>query len=147
MVRKASAVWNGSLKEGKGTISTESKVLSNARYSFSTRFENGIGTNPEELIAAAHAGCFTMALSGQLTNAGITPESLETTAAVTLEKLEAGFTVTKIHLDVTAKVPGADAAAFEKAAQNAKAGCPISRLLKAEITMTAKLVGGSAASA
>jgi len=147
MVRKASAVWNGSLKEGKGTISTESKVLSNARYSFSTRFENGIGTNPEELIAAAHAGCFTMALSGQLTNAGITPESIETTAAVTLEKLEAGFTVTKIHLDVTAKIPGADAAAFEKAAQNAKAGCPISRLLKAEITMTAKLVGGSAASA
>jgi osmotically inducible protein OsmC len=147
MVRKASAVWNGSLKEGKGTISTESKVLSNARYSFSTRFENGIGTNPEELIAAAHAGCFTMALSGQLTNAGITPESLETTAAVTLEKLEAGFTITKIHLDVTAKIPGADAAAFEKAAQNAKAGCPISRLLKAEITMTAKLVGGSAASA
>ena len=147
MVRKASAVWNGSLKEGKGTISIESKVLSNARYSFSTRFENGIGTNPEELIAAAHAGCFTMALSGQLTNAGITPESIETTAAVTLEKLEAGFTVTKIHLDVTAKIPGADAAAFEKAAQNAKAGCPISRLLKAEITMTAKLVGGSAASA
>jgi lipoyl-dependent peroxiredoxin len=147
MVRKASAIWNGSLKEGKGTISTESKVLSNAQYSFSTRFENGIGTNPEELIAAAHAGCFTMALSGQLTTAGITPESLETTAAVTLEKLEAGFTVTKIHLDVTAKIPGADAAAFEKAAQNAKAGCPISRLLKAEITMTAKLVGERASSA
>jgi osmotically inducible protein OsmC len=147
MVRKASAVWNGSLKEGKGTISTESKVLSNAQYSFSTRFENGIGTNPEELIAAAHAGCFTMALSGQLTNAGFTPESLETTAAVTLEKLESGFTVTKIHLDVTAKVPGADAAAFEKAAQNAKAGCPISRLLKAEITMTAKLAGDRATSA
>ena len=147
MVRKASAVWNGSLKEGKGTISTESKVLSNAQYSFSTRFENGIGTNPEELIAAAHAGCFTMALSGQLTNAGIIPESLETTAAVTLEKLEAGFTVTKIHLDVTGKIPGADAAAFEKAAQNAKAGCPISRLLKAEITMTAKLAGERASSA
>jgi osmotically inducible protein OsmC len=147
MVRKASAVWNGSLKEGKGTISTESKVLSNAQYSFSTRFENGIGTNPEELIAAAHAGCFTMALSAQLGNAGITPESLETTAAVTLEKLEAGFTVTKIHLDVTAKIPGADAAAFEKAAQNAKAGCPISRLLKAEITMTAKLAGERASSA
>jgi lipoyl-dependent peroxiredoxin len=147
MVRKASAVWNGSLKEGKGTISTESKVLSNAQYSFSTRFENGIGTNPEELIAAAHAGCFTMALSAQLGNAGITPESLETTAAVTLEKLEAGFTVTKIHLDVTAKIPGADAAAFEKAAQNAKAGCPISRLLKAEITMSAKLVGERASSA
>jgi osmotically inducible protein OsmC len=147
MVRKASAVWNGSLKEGKGTISTDSKVLSNAQYSFSTRFENGIGTNPEELIAAAHAGCFTMALSGQLTAAGITPESLETTAAVTLEKLEAGFTITKIHLDVTGKIPGADAAAFEKAAQNAKAGCPISRLLKAEITMTAKLAGERASSA
>jgi osmotically inducible protein OsmC len=147
MVRKASAVWNGSLKEGKGTISTESKVLSNAQYSFSTRFENGIGTNPEELIAAAHAGCFSMALSAQLGNAGITPESIETTAAVTLEKMEAGFTVTKIHLDVTAKIPGADAAAFEKAAQDAKAGCPISRLLKAEITMTAKLVGGRATSA
>ena len=147
MVRKASAVWNGSLKEGKGTISTESKVLSNAQYSFSTRFENGIGTNPEELIAAAHAGCFTMALSGQLTSAGIVPESLETTAAVTLEKLEAGFTITKIHLDVTGKIPGADAAAFERAAQNAKAGCPISRLLKAEITMTAKLAGGLASSA
>jgi osmotically inducible protein OsmC len=147
MVRKASAVWNGSLKEGKGKISTESKVLSNAQYSFSTRFENGIGTNPEELIAAAHAGCFSMALSAQLGGAGMTPESIETTAAVTLEKLEAGFTVTKIHLDVTAKIPGADAAAFEKAAQDAKAGCPISRLLKAEITMTAKLVGERASSA
>jgi lipoyl-dependent peroxiredoxin len=147
MVRKASAVWNGSLKEGKGKISTESKVLSNAQYSFSTRFENGIGTNPEELIAAAHAGCFSMALSAQLGGAGMTPESIETTAAVTLEKLEAGFTVTKIHLDVSAKVPGADAAAFEKAAQDAKAGCPISRLLKAEITMSAKLIGGRATSA
>jgi osmotically inducible protein OsmC len=147
MIRKASAVWNGSLKEGKGTISTESKVLSNAQYSFSTRFENGAGTNPEELIAAAHAGCFSMALSAQLGNAGMTPESIETTAAVTLEKLEAGFTVTKIHLDVTAKIPGANAAAFETAAQNAKAGCPISRLLKAEITMTAKLAGERASSA
>jgi lipoyl-dependent peroxiredoxin len=147
MIRKASAVWNGSLKEGKGTISTDSKVLSNAQYSFSTRFENGIGTNPEELIAAAHAGCFSMALSAQLGGAGITPESIETTASVTLEKVEAGFTVTKVHLDVTAKIPGADAAAFEKAAQDAKAGCPISRLLKAEITMTAKLVGGRATTA
>jgi len=116
MLRKASAVWNGSLKEGKGRISTDSKVLSNAQYSFSTRFEEGIGTNPEELIAAAHAGCFSMALSAQLGNAGITPESIETTAAVTLEKVEAGFTVTKVHLDVTAKIPGANAAAFEKAA-------------------------------
>ena len=147
MIRKASAVWNGSLKEGKGTISTDSKVLSNAQYSFSTRFENGIGTNPEELIAAAHAGCFSMALSAQLGGAGITPESIETTATVTLEKVEAGFTVTKIHLDVTAKIPGADAAAFQKAAQDAKAGCPISRLLKAEITMTARLVGERASSA
>ena len=147
MVRKASAIWNGSLKEGKGTISTESGVLSNSQYSFSTRFENGRGTNPEELIAAAHAGCFTMALSAQLGNAGITPESLETTAAVTLEKLEAGFTITKVHLDVTARIPGADQAAFEAAAANAKAGCPISRLLKAEITMTAHLVGATATSA
>lgn len=148
MVRKASAVWNGSLKEGKGSISTESKVLSNAQYSFSTRFENGIGTNPEELIAAAHAGCFSMALAAQLGNAGMTPEAVETTAAVTLEKTDAGFTVTKIHLDVTARIPGADPATFETAAQNAKTGCPISRLLKAaEITMSAKLVGGKASSA
>ena len=147
MIRKASAVWNGSLKEGKGRISTDSKVLSNAQYSFSTRFEDGIGTNPEELIAAAHAGCFSMALSAQLGNAGITPDSIETSAAVTLEKTDAGFTVTKVHLDVSAKIPGANAAAFEKAAQDAKAGCPISRLLKAEITMTAKLVGERASSA
>jgi lipoyl-dependent peroxiredoxin len=139
MIRKASAVWNGSLKEGKGTISTESGVLSNAQYSFFTRFENERGTNPEELIAAAHAGCFTMALSAQLGNAGITPESLETTASVTLEKLEAGFTVTKVHLDVEARIPGVDPAAFQKAAEAAEKGCPISRLLKAEITMTARL--------
>ena len=144
MIRKASAVWNGSLKDGKGTISTDSKVLSNAQYSFSTRFENGIGTNPEELIAAAHAGCFSMALSAQLGNAGITPEGIETTAAVTLEKTDAGFTVTKVHLDVSARIPGADVAAFEKAAHDAEVGCPISRLLKAEITMTAHLVGGRA---
>src|SRR5271169_2560828 len=119
MVRNASAVWKGSLKEGKGTISTDSKVLSNAQYSFSTRFENGIGTNPEELIAAAHAGCFSMALSGQLGNAGMTAESIEVTAAVTLEKTDAGFTVTKVHLDLTANVPGATQAAFDKAAQDA----------------------------
>jgi osmotically inducible protein OsmC len=147
MIRKASAVWNGSLKEGKGTISTESGVLSSAQYSFSTRFENGRGTNPEELIAAAHAGCFTMALSAQLGNAGLTPESLETTASVTLEKLEAGFTITKVHLDVDAHIPGVDPAAFEKAAAAAKAGCPISRLLNAEITMTAKLSSERAKSA
>jgi osmotically inducible protein OsmC len=147
MVRKASAVWKGSLKEGKGTISSDSGVLSNTPYSFSTRFENAKGTNPEELIAAAHAGCFTMALSAQLGNAGITPESLETTASLSLDKLDAGWTVTKVHLDVTARIPGVDQAAFDKAAEAAKAGCPISRLLKAEITMTARLVGGQATSA
>jgi lipoyl-dependent peroxiredoxin len=147
MIRKASAAWKGSLKEGKGTIATDSGVLSNTQYSFSTRFEDGKGTNPEELIAAAHAGCFTMALSGQLGAAGITPESLETTASVTMEKLDAGWTITKVHLDVAGRIPGNDAAAFEKAAQNAKAGCPISRLLKAEITMTARLAGGQATSA
>ncbi len=147
MVRKASAVWKGSLKEGKGTISSDSGVLSNTPYSFSTRFENAKGTNPEELIAGAHAGCFTMALSAQLGNAGMTPESLETTASLTLDKLDAGWTVTKIHLDVTARIPGADKAAFDKAAENAKAGCPISRLLNAQITMVARLIGGQATSA
>ncbi len=140
MVRKASAVWKGTLKEGKGAISTDSGVLSNTQYSFATRFEDGKGTNPEELIAAAHAGCFTMALSAQLSGAGFTPESLETSAAVTLDKLDAGWTITKVHLDVTARVPGVDQAAFDTAAASAKAGCPISRLLKAEITMTAKLI-------
>ena len=147
MKRSANAKWQGDLKTGTGAISTDSGVLSKTQYSFSTRFENGVGTNPEELIAAAHAGCFTMALSGQLGNAGMTAESLETTASLTMEKLEAGFTITKIHLDVTARIPGADPAAFEKAAANAKAGCPVSRLLKAEITMTAKLEGGQAVSA
>ncbi len=139
MKRKASARWQGGLKDGKGTISTESGVLSDTQYSFSTRFEDGIGTNPEELIAAAHAGCFTMALSGQLGTAGLTAESLATTATVTMEKLDAGWTVSKVHLDVTAKIPGADEQAFQTAANNAKAGCPISRLLNAEITMDAKL--------
>jgi osmotically inducible protein OsmC len=139
MKRKASAVWKGGLKDGKGTISTDSGVLSDTQYSFSTRFEDGIGTNPEELIAAAHAGCFSMALSGQLGNAGFTAESINTTAAVTLEKTDAGFTITAVHLDVTARVPGADQQAFETAANNAKAGCPVSRLLKAEITMNANL--------
>jgi osmotically inducible protein OsmC len=147
MIRKASAVWKGSLKEGKGTISSDSGVLSSTTYSFSTRFEDGKGTNPEELIAAAHAGCFTMALSAQLSGAGITPESLETTASLTLEKLDAGWTITKIHLDVTGRIPGNDAAAFEKAAKAAEVGCPVSRVLKAEITMTARLAGGQATSA
>jgi len=147
MIRKASAVWKGSLKEGKGTVSTESGTLSNTQYSFTTRFEDGRGTNPEELIAAAHAGCFTMALSAQLGTAGITPESLETTASLSFDKLDAGWTVTKIHLDVAARIPGVDKNAFQKAAENAKAGCPISRLLKAEITMSARLVGEQATSA
>lgn len=139
MKRKASAVWEGGLKDGKGTISTDSGVLENTQYSFSTRFEEGKGTNPEELIAAAHAGCFSMALSGQLGNAGLTAERINTSAAVTLEKTDAGFTVTAVHLEVTAKIPGATDEAFQTAAGNAKAGCPISRLLKAEITMNATL--------
>ena len=139
MKRTASAVWQGGLKDGKGSISTDSGVLENTQYSFSTRFEEGKGTNPEELIAAAHAGCFSMALSGQLGNAGLTAERINTSAAVTLEKTDAGFTITKVHLDVTAKIPGATDEAFQTAAGNAKAGCPISRLLKAEITMDAKL--------
>ena len=141
MDRKASAVWQGNLKGGKGTISTASGVLSNTQYSFSTRFENGVGTNPEELIAAAHAGCFSMALSAQLGEAGLTPDSIATTATVTMERTDAGFTVTSSHLDVHAKIPGASKEAFDKAAGNAKAGCPISRLLNAKITMAATLEG------
>ena len=139
MKRSASAHWAGGLKDGKGTISTGSGVLKDTQYSFSTRFENGIGTNPEELIGAAHAGCFTMALSGQL-GAEMKAESIDTTATVTMEKTDAGFTVTSVHLDVTAKIPGADQAKFQTAAENAKKGCPISRLLNTNITMDAKLV-------
>lgn len=139
MKRKASAEWNGTIKEGKGTISSASGVLSNTQYSFSTRFEDGIGTNPEELIAAAHAGCFSMALSGQLTNAGFNPTSIKTGATVTMEKTDAGFTLTKVHLDVKAGVPGASQEAFATAASAAKEGCPISRVLNAEITMDAVL--------
>jgi osmotically inducible protein OsmC len=135
MKRRASAVWNGELKTGKGSISTESGSLSNLQYSFTSRFENGVGTNPEELIAAAHAGCFSMALSNQLGSAGMKPEKIETTATVNMEKLEKGWTVTDILLDVKAKVPGADPIAFDKAAGEAKAGCPISRLLNAKITL------------
>lgn len=114
-------------------------VLSDTQYSFSTRFEQGAGTNPEELIAAAHAACFSMALSGQLGDAGMTAESIHTTASVTLDKTEAGFTITAVHLEVTAKIPGADQQAFETAANNAKAGCPVSKVLNAKITMDAKL--------
>jgi lipoyl-dependent peroxiredoxin len=139
MERTASAVWNGSLKEGKGSITTQSGVLSDAPYSFVTRFENGKGTNPEELIAAAHAGCFTMALSAQLGTMNFTPQSLRTSAKLTLEKLDAGWTISKIHLDVSARVPGISASAFESAAASAKANCPVSRLFKAEITMDAHL--------
>jgi lipoyl-dependent peroxiredoxin len=139
MKRKGSAVWKGGLKDGKGTVSSDSGVLSNTQYSFSTRFEDGKGTNPEELIAAAHAGCFSMALSAQLGNAGITPESIATTATVNLEKTDAGFTITAVHLDVKAKIPGADKTAFDKAANDAKAGCPVSRVLNAAITMDATL--------
>ena len=141
MKRSASAVWNGGLKDGRGTISTESGVLSDAQYSFGTRFEEGKGTNPEELIAAAHAGCFSMALSAQLNNAGKTAERIQTQASVTLLKTDAGFTVTAVHLQVRAKVPGATPPDFQEAANNAKNGCPISRLLKAEITMETKLEG------
>lgn len=139
MKRNASAEWKGGLKDGKGTISTDSGVLSNTQYSFSTRFEDGVGTNPEELIGAAHAGCFSMALSGQLAQAGLTAESIRTTASVSLEKTDAGFAITSVHLDVKARVPGADEGAFTTAANNAKAGCPVSKVLKAEITMDATL--------
>jgi len=139
MRRSASAVWKGGFKDGKGTISTDSGALSYTQYSFSTRFEEGTGTNPEELIAAAHAGCFSMALSGQLGQAGLIAESIKTTATVRLEKIDAGFAITSVHLDVRAKVPGADQKAFEKAANNAKAGCPVSKVLNAEITMEANL--------
>jgi len=141
MKRKGSAVWRGGLRDGQGAVSTESGVLSDTQYSFSTRFESGAGTNPEELIAAAHAGCFSMALSKQLEDAGLRADEIRTTAAVTLEKTDAGFAITKVHLDVSARIPGGDAAAFETAANNAKAGCPVSRLLKAEITMDARLEG------
>jgi osmotically inducible protein OsmC len=139
MKRKASAVWQGDLKQGKGAISTESGVLKETQYSFSTRFENGVGTNPEELIAAAHAGCFSMALSAELGKAGMNPSRIATTATLTMDKLEAGWTVTAIHLDTVASVSGADAAAFARVADSAKTGCPISRLLKANITLNAKL--------
>lgn len=141
MDRTASAVWHGNLREGKGTLSTQSGTLSETQYSFGTRFENGIGTNPEELIAAAHAGCFTMALGGQLTSVEFPPDSLETTATVTMEKTDDGPTVTKIHLVVRAKVPGIEREKFDELAKKAKEGCPISRLLKAaEITLDAHVM-------
>ena len=140
MKRKASVVWKGSLKEGKGTISTESGVLKETQYSFGTRFESGLGTNPEELIAAAHAGCFSMAFSAELGKAGFTPDSIQTTATIIMEKTDAGFTVTESHLDMKAKIPGIDQEKFTTISNGAKAGCPISRLLNAKITMDAKLI-------
>ncbi|MEN8172192.1 MAG: OsmC family protein [Chloroflexota bacterium] len=139
MIRKASAVWNGGLRAGNGTLTTDSGVLSETQYAFSTRFENGVGTNPEELIAAAHAGCFSMALSGEIENAGLVPQSINTTANLTFEKTEAGFTITNIHLEVSADIPGAEQANFLEIAGRAKIGCPISRVLNTEITLDAKL--------
>src|ERR1700751_2748599 len=139
MQRKASAVWQGDLKSGKGTLSTESGVLKQTAYSFHSRFENGVGTNPEELLAAAHAGCFTMALSAQLGGAGLKAAQLETTATITLDKVGDGFSVTKSHLDVVGKVPGADKAKFDAAVKAAETGCPVSKLFKAEIFVTARL--------
>src|SRR2546422_11198871 len=139
MQRKASAVWKGGLKDGKGAVSATSGVLSNTPYSFTTRFENSPGTNHEELIAAGHAPCFSMALSAQLGGANLTPKNTSTSATLTMEKQDSGWAITAVHLDVVARVPNADAAAFQKAADNAKSGCPVSKVLKANITMDAKL--------
>lgn len=139
MNRTGTAVWSGGLKDGKGWLSTESKTLSEAPYSFSARFKDGSGTNPEELIAAAHAGCFTMDLSGRLGAAGMTPEEVRTTASLTMEKTDKGFSITKIHLDVAARIPGGDVYAFQTAVKEAKEGCPVSRVLNAEISVAARL--------
>lgn len=139
MKRRASAQWRGGLKDGTGTISTESNVLKEAQYGFRTRFEDGPGTNPEELIAAAHAGCFSMALSVQLGKADMVAERIDTKATLSFEQVDGQFTITAVHLDLTAKIPGADPQKFQDAAAAAKAGCPVSRVLKAEITLDAKL--------
>ena len=141
MIKKAWAIWRGGIKDGGGTISTETGVLRDAPYGFKSRFENGKGTNPEELIGAAHAGCFSMALSLMLGEAGMTPEKIETHAEVTLEKVADGFAITASHLNVVAKIPGANQAKFLELANKAKAGCPVSKLLNAKITMDAKLEG------
>ena len=141
MQRKASARWQGTVKEGKGSISTQSGVLSDAPYGFNARFGDGKGTNPEELLGAAHAGCFTMALSLILSEAKLTAERIDTTAGVTLEKVADGFAITAVHLTLRAKVPGADPAKFAEIAGGAKANCPLSRVLNATITMDAKLGG------
>ncbi|TVP53788.1 MAG: OsmC family peroxiredoxin [Halomonadaceae bacterium] len=140
MKRNASAHWAGDLKSGKGTVSTESGVLEMQQYSFGTRFESGKGTNPEELIGAAHAGCYSMALSMILGESGLTPESIDTRASVSLEQVEGGFAITAIHLTVQAKIPGASEEGFVEAANAAKEGCPVSKLLNANITLDAKLV-------
>ena len=139
MKRAASAVWQGDLEKGQGTLSTQSGVLGKILYSFATRFENSIGTNPEELIAAAHAGCFTMALSALLGNAGFAPAELSTRAMLTLEQVGGNWTITAIHLDLSGRVPGIDAAKFDEIADQAKASCPVSRLFNADITLTKKL--------
>src|SRR5436853_7514421 len=140
MQRKGSAGWQGGLKDGKGTVSTESGVLRQTPYSFSARCANGTGTNPEELLAAVKPVCFTMAVSGQLGNAGMTASKLETTATISLEKLPDGFAITKSHLDLVAHIPGADQAKFDTAVKNAETGCPVSKLFKAEISVSARLV-------
>jgi osmotically inducible protein OsmC len=140
MKRRASAVWKGGLQDGKGTVSTESGTLSGTPYNFRMRFENEKGTNPEELVAAAHAACFSMALSLFLGQAGMTAESIDTSAEVTLEQVEGGFAITSSHLSTAVKIPNADQAAFQKAVETAKSGCPVSKLLNAKITMDAKLV-------
>jgi len=140
MQRKATAVWQGDLRSGKGNLSTESGTLKRTPYSFSARFENGAGTNPEELLAAAHAGCFTMALSAQLADRGLTATKLETACMITLEKVGEGFTITKSHLDLTAHIPGADQAKFDAAVRAAETGCPVSKLYKTEISVNARLL-------
>ena len=140
MQRNASAKWQGDLKTGTGSVSIASGVVTNVPYSFQSRFEQGQGTNPEELLAAAHAGCFTMALSGQLTKLGLKADSLETTCTIKLEQVDGAFSITESHLELTAQVPGATAEAFETATQNAKAGCPVSKLFNTTITLNAKLL-------
>jgi osmotically inducible protein OsmC len=139
MERTASAVWNGGLKDGNGTLSTASGVLERTPYDFRMRFESEPGTNPEELIGAAHAGCFSMALAGQLEKAGLKAERIETAATVTLEMGQAGPAIKAVHLDVRARVPGASQEAFDQAAQNTRTGCPVSKALNVDITMNARL--------
>jgi osmotically inducible protein OsmC len=138
--RSGSAVWRGGIKDGKGAISTESGALNSYPYGFSSRFEGQPGTNPEELLGAAHAGCFTMALSLILGQAKLTAEQMDTKAEVTLEQVEGGYAITAVHLTLKAKIPGADKATFEDLANKAKAGCPVSKLFKTEITLDASLV-------